>query len=370
MPNNILFFLNGLGRGGTEMRLLDFTRYFPKDLKIFICVTGKDLALLKEFQEQSIDIKVIPIKKSYLEFNKINDVYRYIQINNITIINVFNIKELFVAELLKLLKDRKLKIIYNVVHPFVAYDIKQKLVLRFLLKFVDIFICNSYETKRCIWDTYLSEDKVKLIYNGIDTSYFNRNRFKNPKLRENLGIDNSAIVIGTMANFRKEKNYPFLLKAFKILLRKYPNLILLCVGGGKYLDKTRSIARKYDLDRKVVFSGYQNNPAEYLYIMDIFVLTSLYEGFPNALLQAMSMELPVITSAVGGCKEIINNLNDGILFRSNDLDDFIRGISYLIEDKEFAAELAHNARIKIEEKFSLKSMTENYVEFYRRVTQL
>ena len=87
----------------------------------------------------------------------------------------------------------------------------------------------------------------------------------------------------------------------------------------------------------MIFTGYSKDVAEYLSLMNIFVLCSLQEGLPNVLLQAMSMEIPVISSDVGGCPEIIDNMANGILYPSNHLEKFIEAVEMLIEDRNFAS---------------------------------
>ena len=99
--------------------------------------------------------------------------------------------------------------------------------------------------------------------------------------------------------------------------------------------------------------------------MDIFVLCSTREGFPNVLLQAMSMKLPVVSADVGGCSEIIDHRSNGILYPSNDLDKFIESVEMLTEDGSFASRLGINARRTVVQNFSLDRMIKDYSEFYR-----
>ena len=139
---------------------------------------------------------------------------------------------------------------------------------------------------------------------------------------------------------------------------------LICVGGGYLLDEMKEMARSYGLEKNLIFTGYSKNVAEYLSLMNIFVLCSLQEGLPNVLLQAMSMEIPVISSNVGGCSEIIDNMTNGILYPSNNLEKFIEAVEMLIEDRNFASKLGANARRTVEEKFSLDRMIEEYTRFF------
>ena len=147
---------------------------------------------------------------------------------------------------------------------------------------------------------------------------------KRTKLRSDLEFKEKEIILGIVANFRRQKNYPFLLRAFEILSAKHENIKLLCVGGGEYLEQTIAAASQLNLAKKIIFTGYSGRVIDYLNTMDILVLPSLWEGLPNAIIQAMSMGIPVVASNVGGCPEIINNMKNGLLFPSNNLDEFTR----------------------------------------------
>ena len=86
-PINVLFLIYDLERGGPELRLLDFAKFFPESIRIFLCVTSKQLALIEKFRSLNVDIKVIPIDKIYLSPAKIIRIWQYCKINNIEIID-------------------------------------------------------------------------------------------------------------------------------------------------------------------------------------------------------------------------------------------------------------------------------------------
>ena len=364
---NILFIIYDLERGGPEMRLLDFAKYLSNDLKIYICVTSENISLLKEFEKYNVDIRIVPVEKAYLQVSRIKSIYRYIRENQISVINSFDLKGLIIAVFIKLFGNRKLKVVHHTVDILHNYKIRHKAILRLLLKYADMSVCNSIHSKAVLQKRYIREEKIKVINNGIDEAHFTRVKNGDTQVKKDLGIDENAVIIGTVANFRKEKNYPFLINAFRGLLEKYSHLMLLCVGGGEYFDEIKKDVKEHGLDQKVVFTGYSENVVAYMSIMDVFVLCSLQEGFPNVLIQAMSMEIPIVSSSAGGCNEIVNNSEDGLLFEPNNTKEFISSVSRLIEDHAMAAKLARNAKRKVGEKYSLKFMIENYSKFYKKL---
>lgn len=363
---NILFIIYDLERGGPEMRLLDFVKYFSNDLKIYICVTSENLSLLKEFKKFNVDIKVIPVSKIYLEITKIIDIYKYIKKHQIAIVNSFDIKGLILAVFAKLLGNRKLKVVHHVVNMPNRFRFIDRMMLWVLSRFVDSLICNSLQLKRILKDKYINESKVDLIYNGIDSACFCKHDQERNSLREKHNIKKNEIVLGTVANFRKQKNYPFLINAFRILQRNQSNLKLLCVGGGEELDDIKEMSEKYGLRGKVIFTGYTDNVPSYLNMMDVFVFCSLFEGLPNAVLQAMSVGVPVISSFVSGCDEIIDSYENGILFKPNNMEEFISKVDKLLEDEELVSRLVCNGRMTIQKRFSLEKMIDNYSAVFRK----
>ena len=365
---NILFLIYGLERGGTELRLLDFAKHLPSDIKMHICVTSENLTLLPNFLQLSTNIKVVPVSKSYLELNKAWKIYRYAKINHVTIVNSFGLKELFLSIVIKAFSGWKFQTVHHSVDLLHNYSSLQLNFLRILLRSTNAILCNSEQSMKLMRSFSVQQKRITVIKNGIETSNFKRGLHNSQDLKKRCRLKDNEFILGTIANFRNVKNYPFLFKAFLILLQRHSNLRLLCVGGGYLLDEMKEVIRSYGLKEFVLFTGYSKDVAKYLSLMNIFVLCSLQEGLPNVLLQAMSMEIPVIASDIGGCSEIIDNMANGILYPSNDLDKFIETVEILIKDKNFASRLGASARRTVEAKFSLNRMIKNYTAFYRELS--
>ncbi len=350
------------------MRLLDFARHFPPHIKMHICVTSKNLALLPEFLETNARVHVEPVTRGYLELNKAWKIYKYVIKNHISIINSFGLKELFLSTAIKCMSSRRIKTIHHSVDLLHHYGVRHKFFLVILLKLTNKVLCNSGKSRELFKTFFVPEKKISVIKNGIDIDFFRKEISQAERFRKIHGIEKNDFVLGTVANFRKIKNYPFLIKAFKILFHRNKNLKLICVGGGYDLDDIKRMALKYHLEKAIIFTGYSRNVGEYLSLMDVFVLCSLKEGFPNVLLQAMAMSLPVISANVGGCPEIIDHMKNGILYPSNDLGKFIEAIASLTTNTDLAGRLGSNAKRTVEEKFSLNRMIKKYATFYDKLS--
>jgi len=363
----IFFNIYGLDRGGPEMRLLDFALHFPPELEIHICVTSNNLSLLRDFNKSRARINVVPIARPYLEIRSVKRVLDYIRDNHIGILNSFDLKGLTIAAAAKICYGNKITVVHHFIDLLHNYNYRTKVLLRGLVNVADCLICNTDAVRREVIGIRSPRVEVRVIHNGVDAEYFSPRPERRAVDRSSVGFDDSDFVLGTLANFRPEKNYPFLIERFRELTHTHPRLRLLCVGGGPLLDSITTVVKKYGLDRKVVFSGYVADVRYYLGMMDAFTLCSLKEGFPNALLQAMSMGLPVICSAVGECKEIITNGETGLLFDPTDAEGFLQAVSRVAEDDDLRASFSRKARELIQARFSLRQMIERYVDFYKSI---
>jgi glycosyltransferase involved in cell wall biosynthesis len=366
---NLLFIMYDLDRGGPELRLLDLAEHIPPDMRLFLCVTSTNLSLLDRFKKYVTDIDVVPIRKAYLEIGKLWRITTSVRKNRIDIINTYDLKGLVIALFIKLFSGRKTVLVHHVVDLLHNYRFRQRVALKILLKIADRVITNSHDAMELLAKGYVPASRVELIHNGVDVDKFGKGRIAAATFKDSLGIPPSSRIMGTVANLRREKEYPFLLTAFKHLLGRHQDVQLLCVGGGPLLEEIKELSRDLGIDKKVIFTGYVENVPDHLAIMDLFVLCSSSEGFPNTLIQAMSMEVPVIVTAVGECPEIVDDGSNGFLFAPGDQERFVSTACALMEDQEAAAAIARNGKQKVTATYSLGRMIDHYFEYFRRVAR-
>ena len=349
------------------MRLLDFARNFPPELDLHILVTSNNLALLDEFKKTRAKIKILPIKKVYFALGKIFEVASYVNKNNIEAISSFDVKGLTISVIIKYFFRRKIKIVHHFIDLLHNYHPRHKIILWQLVKFADYIICNSNEVKNVVISSRLLNAKVSVIQNGVDTDYFKLNHVIQEEFKTSLGYQSDHFIIGTISNLRPEKNYYFLIENFTKLLVKYPNLRLLCIGGGPLLEEVKNYVENEELTDKIYFSGYVEDVRPYLSAMDVFTLCSLKEGFPNSLLQAMAMNLPVVSTSAGECTDVLQNGKVGMLFNPKNSEQFISAIIKLINENALRSNFKKIARETVEMNFSIQRMINQYVDFYTSI---
>src|SRR5205085_11815671 len=133
------------------------------------------------------------------------------------------------------------------------------------------------------------------------------------RIKELNNIPHDAIVIGTIAVFRFQKHLKEWIDLYKIIHLKYPNVYGCIVGDGILKDEITGYWKEQGMEGKILMPGLQTDVLPWLSAMDIFMMTSEFEGLPIALLEAMSMECAVVCTDAGGIKELIRDKEDGFL---------------------------------------------------------
>lgn len=208
-------------------------------------------------------------------------------------------------------------------------------------------------------------EKIKPIFNGVDSIRFSPQPTLREATRKKLGFDLETLCIGTLGSLRPVKNQALLLAASARILAGHPNRHLVFAGEGPLKKDLAAQAEKLQIASQVHFLGARNDVPALLNAFDLFVLPSLMEGMPNSVLEAMSCGVPVVASAVGGTQEIITSDENGILFPSKDQEALTAALSDLIKNKEKRAALGQAGRQRILARFSLERMIGEYHDLYQ-----
>lgn len=192
----------------------------------------------------------------------------------------------------------------------------RKLTNRFVFKRISKIVAVSQAVGEDVVQSNpgLNPDKVVTIYNGIDVEKFMLSGVSQENAKRHLGISqNKGIVFGTAGRLAPVKGHDVLLRAFAKLLRKHPHSWLLIAGAGSLEEELKKLSEMLTIQNRVIFFGYRKDIQVFLKALDCFVLPSLSEGHPLALLEAMAGENMVIASRVGGVPEILSVSGPGMM---------------------------------------------------------
>ena len=208
--------------------------------------------------------------------------------------------------------------------------------------------------------------RVTCIRNGIDLEgkSVQVNRWQ---IRKDLGIDSETCLIGTVGRLTPVKGIPYLLDAARILLRQGANVKVLVVGDGSIRQDLLAQAGNLGVGERVVFLGHREDTDVLLQALDIFVLPSLSEGIPMALLEAMAASRPIVASRVGGIPEIIEDGVEGYLVEPMDVNNLAERCRRLIESPDVARKMGEQGRKRVNSEFSATAMADRVVSVYKEV---
>jgi glycosyltransferase involved in cell wall biosynthesis len=210
----------------------------------------------------------------------------------------------------------------------------------------------------------ISMAKVKQLNNGVNTDKFDPDLFNKDEVRGELRIPLDSIVIGNIAVFRTQKRLDLWLTIASKLCELNTSIIFILIGDGQLKESLVKLTHRLTLCDKVIFTGSKADVRPYLAAMDIFMMTSEFEGLPIALLEAVSMKKAVAVTNAGGNKEVIENEVNGLICEVDDLDQLYMNMLRLIEDNELRLRLGTEARNTAIQKFSIHRMIKELEEAY------
>jgi len=158
-----------------------------------------------------------------------------------------------------------------------------------------------------------------------------------------------------------------LIDAFHDLTKMNSELKLIMVGDGNYREKLETKVKRLNLEKKVIFVGYQTDVHKYLLNADIFVNPSLFEGMPNAVIEAMSCGIYTICSDIPAHRFIIKDRKTGILFNNDSKEELIDEILNFYKQPDVSKRIAQNSRLYAIKHFSMDSIIEKILDMYKKV---
>lgn len=235
---------------------------------------------------------------------------------------------------------------------------------RLLLRYFDQVVCVSPILKEQALHSGVRTEKVSVIDNGIDLEEFDS--LSASSVCESVRLHQEDIVVGTVAALSVEKGQRYLIEAAASVCRDIPNIRLVFVGDGPLAADLKSMVRDAGLENKVKFTGIRKDIVALLHVFDIFVLPSLQEGLPMALLEAMLAGRAVIATDVGAIPRVIANGTDGLLVPARDSAALARALGKLAINLNMRQSLGIRAKEKIVREFSAKRMAEEYSRVYQQ----
>ena len=346
--------------GGGPKSVLMLSKYLPEEFDIYIaCPTDLPYYDLYLQTKRVKDFYPIPHRKFTL--GKYVGLIRFVWKNNIQLINSNGTGAGFYVRLLKLFCWKP-----KVIHTFRGVNTKHigsiKNRVYFLYEklfsyLTDRFINVSYgEQNLCVSMGILRKEQSVVIHNGLEG------------LKKNVAFNENQLagkfVITTLSRFDYPKN---MFDSYKIAsaLKEYTDIVFLWIGDGEDKEKLEQLSKENNVN--IYFAGFRTNVADYLSVTDLYLSTSIWEGLPLALLEASSMGIPMVASDIIGNNEVVKNDVNGFLFKPGDIDEAVRIIVKLYNDKNLYYKLSEASKNIFLENFSVEIMTSNTARLFRNM---
>lgn len=229
-----------------------------------------------------------------------------------------------------------------------------------LMPLADVLIANSRATANSFRPYVRRSQKVEVIYNALDIEQF-RASTQCIDFREELAINNKTFILGLVSRINLEKGHHVLIKALSRVVKSYPDVLLLIIGGTSvdssetYLERLKALVGELQLKSKVKFIGYVSQVVRVYQAIDLLVLPALWEEpFGRCFIEAMAMGKPVVASRVGGVPEVVIDKVTGLLVPPNAPDSLADAILKLIHDRKLAQSMGEKGRERVQQKFSIE----------------
>ena len=235
---------------------------------------------------------------------------------------------------------------------------------RFCMKRYDRVICVSQDLQEACRTSGVKEESLRLIDNAIVIDDYDPAP-QTKKERWRFGFDDQHLVLGAVGRLSEEKGFDHLINAVYRLVRSGHPVGLLIAGEGHLKETLQKQIDELELQNHVQLVGYLKDPRELYRAIDVFVLSSLREGLPNVVLEAMASQRAVVTTNVNGIPRLVTNGVNGIVVKTDCVVALHDGIKQLLENSALCQQLAAAGRETVEQNFSFERRMEKVVDVYR-----
>lgn len=229
-------------------------------------------------------------------------------------------------------------------------------------RYFDLIVAVSEDIGRSL-RPHFGDERVAVVYNSVEMPVGDAAADR-LRIRAEFELDDTKILIGTAGRLTPVKAYDQFLLAAREIANVSPQARFLIAGDGPLGDSLKAQANQLGLADKVLFPGFRNDMPAVLAAMDIFVMSSLHEGIPVVLLEAMALARPVVVTAVGGMVEVVEDGRSGQLVAAGNSRELAGACVKLIKDPNFRTRLGLAAADRVRSEFTVQNQSHRLIEIY------
>jgi glycosyltransferase involved in cell wall biosynthesis len=364
----ILFVVNGFAVGGGELKLLELVSELKKRYggryRAVVAAVGQSGPLHDPFAAAADRVSVFSKKHPY-DVSQVAGLLRLIREERIEVVQT----TLFYADVIGTLAARLAGVTRIISWEAVTqpYGFKQMTAYRLAAKGFRMSVSVSDAIRLQVRDgRRVPGSRTRTIPYGVDTRKF-RPVSGGASLRRALGIPRNGLVFGTIARLTEQKGHRYLLEALPEIVRGRPDAFFVFAGDGPLRDSLEAMVSSLGMRDHVRFLGFRGDIPELMGSFDAFVLPSLYEGLPNAALEAMACGKPVIATAVDGTPEAVLHGTTGWLVPPRDPRALAGAVLGFCSDRRLMRTLGRNGRERAVKRFGIDGQITAFDELYRQL---
>ncbi|MFA6130397.1 MAG: glycosyltransferase family 4 protein [Candidatus Omnitrophota bacterium] len=372
---NILYIITKLELGGAQKQLLSLVRGLDKERFNPYILTAFN-GLLIDAAEEIPGLRLIRCRFIERPIRPIKDILaffficHFIKKNNIDIVHTHSSKAGILGRLAA--KASGTRTIIHTVHGWSFHDYQPGIAYYFYLFLEKVCACFSsaiiivsqWDKMRALQKKVGRQDKFKLIRYAVNQEEFKNNTGAS-RVRKEFGLTGEDLVVGMTACFKPQKSPLDFIKLANAINKELPNVKFILVGDGILRRKICALIDKLDLGKQIILVGWRNDITSILSCLDVFVLTSLWEGLPISVLEAMSAGLPVIATDTGGIREVVLDGKTGYLVKPGDIEALRDRLRELLIKPSLRKEFSRLAVSTLEpNEYSLDNMLKKTTQLY------
>jgi len=371
-PLNILELRSVLGTGGGPEKtiLLGASRADPARFRVtvcYLCAEG-DQTFGIGARAAALGIDYVELRERHpLDLRVWRHLQRLVADRGIHIVHAHDYK----TDLLALLLGRGGRVIpLATAHGWTGHSRRERRLYypadrRILARYPRVIAVSS-DIRRALIGAGADPARITVVLNGIDPAAFVRDPSRRPAARAQYGVRDGQFVIGAVGRLEPQKRFDRLIRAFQGLAPACPSLVLLIAGDGSLRSRLHRDIAETGLTDRIRLVGHVHDVAGFHHALDLFVQSSDYEGTPNAVLEAMALETPIIATDAGGTSEVARDGLEALIVRS-DTDEMARAIRQAIGDPDAARRRAAAARRRVETDLSFEHRMRTVERIYEEL---
>jgi glycosyltransferase involved in cell wall biosynthesis len=360
----ILHIIKSLGRGGAEMLLPETLKLHNQEQFEFHYIyflPWKD-QMVEALENAGGKVTRFDATGNIQLIQQAGKINRYCKENKIGLIHAHLPWAGFVAR--RVHKKSGLPLFYTEHNMQERYHPITKQLNKFTFNWQSRAIGVSEEVSQSIKKNINPKIPVTTLLNGVNTKAFQQDLSVKQSVKEKWNIPQDAKVIGLVAVFRFQKRIVEWLEVFNKICQADEKVYGVIVGAGTLEEEIKAKWKELNLQDRVFFTGLQTDVKPFFNIMDVFMMTSSFEGLPIALLEAMSMKCAVVSTEAGGVEEVIRDQKDGLTCPVEDWKNLAPLVSDLFKNESKLEHFKKAARKRVVDAFSLQEMVNHLENIY------